>query len=65
MEDSLSEAAPPGIRFQAAKFLYEKHLEQLFSVRAPDRAQQLVEEETNLVQEACQCDLDEKVLRTI
>jgi phage terminase small subunit len=51
MEDALSEAAPPAIRFQAAKFLYEKHLEQLCGVRAPDRAQQLVEIESNLVQE--------------
>ncbi len=51
MEDALSEAAPPGIRFQAAKFLYEKHLEPLCGVRAPDRAQQLVERESNLAQE--------------
>ena len=51
MEDSLSEAAPPAIRFQAAKFLYEKHLEQLCHVREPDRAQQLVERESNLAHE--------------
>ena len=51
MEDSLSEAAPPAIRFQAAKFLYEKHLAQLCGVRAPDRAQQLVESESNLAHE--------------
>jgi hypothetical protein len=51
MEDALSEAAPPAIRFQAAKFLYEKHLEHLCGVRAPERAQQLVERESNLAQE--------------
>lgn len=51
LEDSLAEAAPPAIRFQAAKFLYEKHLEALCGVRAPDRAQELVERESSLVHE--------------
>lgn len=51
MEDALAEKAPPAIRFQAAKFIYEKHLDQLCGVRSPDRAQQLVERESNLVQE--------------
>jgi hypothetical protein len=51
MEDALSEEAPPTIRFQAAKFLYEKHLAQLCGVRDPVRAQELIERESNLAHE--------------
>jgi hypothetical protein len=51
MEDSLSEAAPPALRFQAAKFLIEIHLEHYCRVSTPERAQELVEREATLVGE--------------
>lgn len=45
MEDTLSPVAPPGVRFQAAKFLYEKHLERFCGVQIPSSAKGLVSTE--------------------
>jgi hypothetical protein len=49
MEDALSPVAPPGIRFQAAKFLYEKHLQHLCGVQVPSSPHSLVNEQTRSV----------------
>lgn len=46
IEDALGKASPPAIRFQAAKMIYEKHLERYGSVRIPDSALGLVKSET-------------------
>jgi hypothetical protein len=47
MEASLDAEAPPAIRFQAAKFLYEQHLASHFNMQPPGRPQELVEKETD------------------
>jgi hypothetical protein len=44
IEDALSPEAPPGIRWQAAKLIYEKHLEQLCQIRPAPEPLTLVKE---------------------
>jgi len=51
MEDALAPDTPPAIRFQAAKFLYEKHLEHLCKVQGARSPQDLVEKQTKVVDE--------------
>lgn len=45
MEDSLSPDTPPAIRFNAAKFLYEAHLQHFSNVAWPGDSEKLVKAE--------------------
>src|SRR6266567_4330920 len=45
LEDSLSPDAPPAIRFQAARFLYEAHLQAYFGAARPRDGGDLADEE--------------------
>ncbi|HEY4385196.1 MAG TPA: hypothetical protein VGN34_12100 [Ktedonobacteraceae bacterium] len=63
IEDALSEASPPAIRFQAAKLIYEKHLERYGNVRMPSSALDLAKAETRQVEDRASFQrFDEKYL---
>ncbi len=47
LEDSLSSEAPPMVRFQAAKYLYEAHLQHFCNARIPAEASELVKDMLN------------------
>jgi hypothetical protein len=51
LEDVLAEDAPPGIRFAAAKFLYEAHLRDVGGMNTPYEPEKLVKQEVHEVKE--------------
>jgi len=51
LEDALAKNAPPAIRFAAAKFLYEAHLQSIADMIRPYGPDELVRQEVNEVKE--------------
>lgn len=47
MEETLAPESPPALRFAAAKYIYEKHLQHLFSVRTADPPFELAKREAD------------------
>lgn len=51
LEDALAKNAPPGIRFAAAKFLYEAHLRSIADMIRPYEPDELVKQQVNEIKE--------------